>query len=122
MKALRVTCRGEPRTIALKHQGVLSVIVTCAEGGKPDPEEKTDLLLGALDTQANAHLEWAKLKLEAGDKVVIEVVENCVADTPDEVRPRDADEERKHQEKHLRDSAKALGWTIVENGDESESI
>ena len=114
MKALRVTCRGEQRTIALEHQGVLSAIVTCAEGCKPDPAETNELSLGGLDNQTNSYLDWDMIDLELGDEVVIEVIENCVGDPPAAIRPMDNIilESRKHS---LREEAKKLGWTIVES-------
>lgn len=100
--------------IALEHQGVLSAIVTCAEGCKPDTVEKADLSLGALDSQANSHLQWNTVDLHLGDKVEIEVIENCVGDPPDEIRPRDLGKELEGKKKYVRDAAKELGWTIVE--------
>ncbi len=114
MKALRVTCRGQQRTIALESQGVLSAIVTCVEGCKHDPAEKNDMSLGGLDNRTNSHLEWNKLDLELGDQIVIEVIENCVGDPPDAIRPMD-DILLEGRKRSLREEAKALGWTVVES-------
>ena len=115
MKSLRVTCRGEARTIALENQGVLLAMVTCTEGCKPDPAESNELSLTGLDSRTNSHLAWDKLDLESGDTVVIEIIEDCVGDPPDEIKPGNAEQELESKRQYVRETAKELGWSIVED-------
>ena len=121
MKALRVTFRGKQRTIALEDQGVLQAIVACKEGCKFEPAEANDLVLGGLDIRTGSYLEWDKVDLELGDKVVVEVIENCVGDPPDEIRPRDREKELAGKKRYVREAAKELGWTIVEGEGDGEA-
>ena len=120
MKALRITKVNQSWVLALGHSGVLSAIVTSIDiPGRQN--EHAELQMRGLDSQTDTHLGWNAVELKLGDRVTVEVIDECQGDKPDSVENRKLMYEIEHRKQYVRDEARKLGWTIIEAPDAEQS-
>ena len=113
MKALRVTNGSSNWTIALENPGVLSATVMCIEIPNRR-EEEVILEMGGLDSKTKSHIRWHPINLQVGDQIVVEVIEDCPGDEPDEIKEEDPKFREETAKQYIRNNAKKFGWDIVE--------
>ena len=108
--------------MSLPESGVLSAIVSVLDrqDKEPDTEDELRLHLGGLDSTDGLHPYWGDYDLVPGDEITISVFDDRSTDPPIERRGLSREEIENNKKQHLRDSAKALGWELIEhesNGD-----
>lgn len=123
MERFRVSSRDKVHTVGVGERGVLTATV-CAVGraasGDMD-ERECKLSLGGLETSNYHSVNWLRQALAPGDRIRIEVLPGGEFDSPTSdvpVRMRDlgpaARKAPSSIEEELRDTAKQLGWTLIE--------
>jgi len=117
MERFRASLRETEHTIGLSEPGVLSIIFNAvardtAHGGH---KRECILSLSGLNNDTGSHVDWAKYELQAGDRIVIEVMEDGEADSPASEQKRDTELEEKGKQDYVRKTAQELGWKIIEN-------
>lgn len=123
MERFRVSFRDQVHIIGVGDPGVLSATVCSvvrAPGGDME-ERECRLSLGGLETSNHHSVDWLRQPLVPGDRIRIEVLSGGAFDSPTSdvpVRLRDlgpaARPAPESIEEELRDTAKQLGWTLIE--------
>lgn len=123
MERFRVSFRDQVHTVGVGEPGVLTATVCSvvrAPGGDMD-ERECNLSLGGLETSNYHSVDWLRHPLAPGDRIRIEVLPEGDFDSPTSdvpVRLRDLGPAARQApdsiEEELRDTAKQLGWTLIE--------
>ncbi len=121
MKALRVSTSDKSWVIALDNPGVLNATVNCIDLPERQLPDHVELILGGLDCETNTHVRWSRHELGVGDKVTIEVIEDCEGDSPDEIEQIDHRQDEERRMHYIRNEAAKLGWSIHEP-EEAEQV
>ncbi len=124
MIAFEVSHNGNPVCVAgIGDQGVVSCGVDWVRRDRhPNDDLENDdgtglvtelnLHVGGLHTPADEHRTWAVPEMKVGDEVTVKVIETAEVTPHAEARSRKHDPERKRD--YVRQTARELGWTIIE--------
>jgi hypothetical protein len=110
MRAFEVGLNGKRVCVAgIGDDAVLTIIANHLT-----PSGDTHFSVSGLDCMRNEYPWWVSgRKLKPGDELSIRVVESEAIDRPKRRMPRDAAEELKQSEAHVRKMAKQFGWKVV---------
>ena len=115
MKALRISTKDKSWVIALANPGVLNATVNCIDLPERQMPDHVELILGGLDCGTNTHVRWNRHELRVGDKITIEVIEDCDGDSPDVTEHIDLRRDQEQRMRYIRDEVAKLGWSIQES-------
>ena len=121
MKRFRVQYKGQVLNMSLPATGILEANLHCVDCIRfaPSGREEITLLLTGWDSTNGKQLEWEKLALTTGDRVVISVHDDRRSDEPLRTKRRCTKEEGDLEQRELiRVLASKWGWKIVENTSE----
>jgi hypothetical protein len=130
MTAFEVSLNGRRFCTAGLTDGVLTAIMTRVNRPQAESQRSRStskkvflsLSVGGLNTATDEHLRWKTRNLKQGDVVTLRVVEVPRVDKPREREARDPRKELRAKQRYVRDTAKELGWTIVEKATPKKKV
>jgi hypothetical protein len=121
MTAFEISVNGKRLCTAGLENGVVTTILNWVNSPSANPrrtksaapKEFLSVHAGGLDTTTGEHLTWHRRSLKVGDDISIRVVDVPRADKPRERRERDLKQELQTKKNYVRQTAKELGWEVV---------
>ncbi len=122
MERFRVTVRDQSQVIGVTEPGVLSVTLSAVvrDDRGNGPERECSLRLGGLESATKTFIDWTGYELQPGDRIVIEVLSEGSFDEPSERRADIPAVVQRAKANSVRQMAKELGWTLIENNSSPE--
>lgn len=75
-------------------------------------DELFGVTVGGLNCATDEHVRWRNTRLRVGDEVRVKIVEADSVDRPRKRFKRNRKKELETQKRHVRETAKKLGWKI----------
>jgi len=102
--------------MSLPESGLLSAIVSVndQQHENPDAEDEVILHLGGLDTTDGMHPSWGDFNLVTGDEIHMTIHDDRNSDTPTKRSGLTEEELIENKKEYLRNTAKELGWELIE--------